>query len=342
MAVSAKLHVDESKLLMCLRHSCQHGPGGLLIQKRGILDVLEAIQPRGPAADPKQQSTWRATHARKLARILGKLSDYQFWPEGAIQASKCYLLKVLIQVLSEFKIVVGHEVFDSVTQTLEALAREGQLQEYRENAEADSCEMPRDTEMVDVDSAPSVAPPTDLISEGQDTVAAPSIATTVSQTTGRKRTANEALHGDADLAEYQQRYGGATWMELLAAVASLDKELKQEQVKSIAKDATIQSLRKKCKLLQQQRNRAKRAIGQKAMAAAKAKVKTIKRGNSSVVDTQQQSEAAGPSLEERMAIQRTGPTGDGRYLTVPSKVSLSVRRPWADLAQSFFFLFCSR
>ena len=131
--------------------------------------------------------------------------------------------------------------------------------------------------------------------------------------------------------EYQRRFGGLSWTDLLKLVMQKDKELADEKDKSKVKDEVIESLRKKGKLLQQQSRRAKSAVDklqekQRSSSAAKAypagKPADLHSGRAE----------KNLSVEQKMAIVRTGKHGTGRYLTIPGRISLGIRRNLSNVA----------
>ena len=106
-------------------------------------------------------------------------------------------------------------------------------------------------------------------------------------------------------------------MGLLKVVAEQDRKLKDSELRELARDQTINDLRKKTRLLQQSVRRKG-----KALEASKKELETCKSRKKTAAD----------SIESRLAITRTGAEGTGRYLTLTSRISLGIRRNFSNVA----------
>ena len=147
----------------------------------------------------------------------------------------------------------------------------------------------------------------------------------------RKRQLEEER--DQLVEEYQRRFGGLSWTELLKLVVDKDRQLADEKNKSKAKDEVIESLRKKGKLLQQQTRRAKTTsdkLQEKQRSSSAATAKAYPAGKPAALHSGQAEKKL--SVEQKMAIVRTGKHGTGRYLTIPARISLGIRRNLSNVA----------
>ena len=135
---------------------------------------------------------------------------------------------------------------------------------------------------------------------------------------------------------YAQLYGGHSWSDLLECIVDREDEIKRNKQTIQELTATNDKLRKKVKLLSQQSRRVGKAVVKwQAKAAAKTiKGMTPKQQTLSFHGRSKESSTARgeATIEQKMAIVRTGSDGAGRYLTVPSRISLSIRRNLSNIA----------
>ena len=344
----------QTSVLRVLKLICAGGSDGqVTVTKKGLLDLLERLQPAGPVNRPDQSANARVTYARKLSRILKSLPTLKLGKIRNDMHNEVYKVEVVKPVLDGFEIASVSEVmWDSILSTLRSCARQGSVLRHPflvdddDGSSTATPALPRSEDLQDLQDTISDGPPSgpsaasvhsevhSLDSAGPQPsqpshgfpVVGPNpmpIAPTVF-TAAKKR----KLEEKPGFKQYQQVYGGHTWTDLLHEVMSRDQalEAKQKEIKGL--NSTIQSLRQKSKTLSQTQRR----LGQ---AAAKLKDKLKwkpgepSRGKKPGTGSSSMHEA---SVEEKMAIRRTGTDGEGRYLTVQARLSLSIRRNLSNVA----------
>ncbi len=136
----------------------------------------------------------------------------------------------------------------------------------------------------------------------------------------------------AEFKNYQQAYGGFSWTDLIREIMSKDDQLDRATSKNSELTSSMDVLRKKNKLLVQQTRRIAKCVEK---WKSKAETKQTARKTTTFLhgrDTGSVKARADATIEQKMAIVRTGREGSGRYLTVPSRISLSIRRNLSNIA----------
>ena len=121
------------------------------------------------------------------------------------------------------------------------------------------------------------------------------------------------------LAEYRQEYQGSTTDDLLREIALKDHQIQSYKGEVNAKDQKIGELKHKLRL-EKQRIRRLTASNIRLQEKMKSGGKSGK-GNATNISS---------SVEQKMAIERPGKKG--RYLTIPSRASLAIRRNLSNAA----------
>ena len=138
------------------------------------------------------------------------------------------------------------------------------------------------------------------------------------------------------LDEYKQKYQHYSHDDLVREIMLHEKNCTQFREESLAKDGTRQNLQKKLKTAQQQlrrvakaKTRAKAAPKGAASASTKRRAKGQRQQHESNITLPEYLRA-----KQKLEITRTGGGQDapGRYLTVPSMVSLAVRRNLSNVS----------
>ena len=304
--------------------------------KKILLDLLERFLLRGPVGGEKQPSTSRATLSRKLSRALGKVNDSDVF-RGAWNFARSehdegtYSVDAVRAVLLDFDCVLPNDdwsdICGSLSDLLSAASVRGRQQQVNES-DAGSV----------ADSSASVLAPADVPSGLPGLAAPPSVSALTHGSAGSGRGLKRKQSGgfdcsfeDDEFKRYQHMFGAFSWSDLLKEVVQRDKDAKTQESKFLDLSSKYEELKKKNRLLTQQTRRIKKAAEKaRAKLHGSSKKQTqlkFHRRDRDGVEARKQA-----SIEEKMAIQRTGPSGSGRYLTVPSRVSLSIRRNLSNIA----------
>ena len=139
------------------------------------------------------------------------------------------------------------------------------------------------------------------------------------------------LENSSAFTEYQQLYGGHSWVDLIHELICRDKTLEEAEKQHKRDEETIRLLKGKNKnLMQSQRRIGKTAAKWKDQAKTLVKRTIGKTQKHEILHAKDSTEAK--LVDQRLSILRTGADGDGRYLTVPSRVSLAIRRNLSNIA----------
>ena len=116
--------------------------------------------------------------------------------------------------------------------------------------------------------------------------------------------------------DYSQKYGGYSWSDLLECIVDREDEIKRSRQTIQELTTTNVQLKKKVKLLSQQSRRVGKAVVKwQAKAAAKTRKGAPPQQTLSVYGRSKESSTARGeiTIEQKMAIVRTGSDGAGRY-----------------------------
>ena len=180
----------------------------------------------------------------------------------------------------------------------------------------------------DCQSAASVAPtlvdsePSELSAALTQTTETETVAT--SATSGHGSSSSSSMSTpNARIHEYLKRYSGWSWNDLVKQIAVKDAEINEQKAKVEERNGLISQLKKKVRQHQQKHRRSSTAVqGWKAKAKAKANPRVSSKASGKL--------DSDCSLEQRMAIERLG--HGKRYLTIPARASLAVRRNMSNAA----------
>ena len=146
-----------------------------------------------------------------------------------------------------------------------------------------------------------------------------------SKSSSSRLQANPRLSFTSRLEEYRSFYQRSSRDDLLKELVLKDEQLKQAEKDNKALKQRENTLSKS---LRASRQRGRRL--DKALIKAKATASKSRKPGKQTVNTP--GKIPDRSVEERMVIQRTGRDGDGRYLTVPSMISMAIRRNLTNAA----------
>ena len=178
-------------------------------------------------------------------------------------------------------------------------------------------------------SSSAAGPSTETTDEAAASLAIVSLSpsATHSGVPTRKRKATSADAVAEVLEEYRSKYASYSHDELVREILRKDRQHGELGKDTDAKDLKIKSLARKVRSTQQQLRRCQAAKASNAKGAQSAKAKSKARAKSMTLP-------AFLRVKKKMEIVRTGcqETGTGRYLTVPSRVSLAIRRNLSNVS----------
>ena len=326
----AAIEVSPGALLSFLQLSCSraNNQDNAWVSRCGILDCLERF---GPTCS-------RATLSRKLGRVLQQPAAQQ-----TLAADNCqYMLTVLPVIFSNFSmnLIGGGRKWGWIQDQMKQRARPSNAQRSVSMGGSQSTLSDLSGALGETGSGAGGALQMVSLPSPSDPAASPAsgleFEAASAGSVGEAATSTDGAHTEAassrgkrrkcpparSLDEYQRMFDGSSRDDLLQEIMLRDEQLQSERSSRKRKEAEAEASKKRLKLQQQQ---LRRVTGAKHKLAAKAKAKQAKLLSSSA--------SAEPGhLERRMAIERTGHCGTGRYLTVPSRVSLAIRRNLSNAA----------
>lgn len=350
---STELNIKGGRLATFLELSChQIDRGTVVISKSSLLDLLQKYL---------GHSQQRSSFARRLGRFIqGNSNIVQFQGRSPCEriSSVWYHIDIVPQVLRHFNLSLGDLAWALVKQRLESKSASTKsfpvvntsapdLLTESSNPElsgvvASAAETPAETrgrlkrprvehEQAELDesqqrlqiqrttsfltsSGPS---PTELQRSGSGAFSeATGLESCGASSTVGLDHASVNLDGQGDdraediLEAYKKQFAGASRDDLLKEIALRDQKLALAARDATRNDRTIGRLRHKMKLEKQRVRRHLHNLEKKSKST--------------------KAFGENETLEQRMAIARKGKTG--RYLTVPSKVSLAIRRNLSNAA----------
>ena len=334
MEPTAQVH--HHSLVRILKLVCAGGGSDpITTTKKGLLDFLERVNPKGPSSRPDQNATARAAYARKLARTLKGHPELKV---GTVQGdlhNEVYKIDVVKHVLEDFLRVFSPSSWLTLLTSIEQCAAEGNLRknpsvvgESSSTNQSPTQVLVEDLELEGLHDAPAQLYPSLPDSEGvsvvsqQDSLPVPGAQQIPFGPMKMNANKRRKLEETAGFLQYQQVYGGHTWSDLLLELMNRDQALEGQHTENKKQRDTIEKLQKKQRLLLQSQRR----IG-KAVTVWKAKAKGKALPGKACPNS-----GDAVSIEDKLSIKRTGAAGEGRYLTVPSRVSLSIRRNLSNIA----------
>eukprot|EP00435_Cladocopium_sp_Y103_P031899 s120_g8.t1 len=358
------LHISVKPTLLqnFLQLSCRRWQGGeVVIDKSSLVDLLQKVD---------GQNRDRNAIGKKLRRVLQtSFFEGNSLDSGSrVLTNTRYKVDILPEVLKHFGLRVAQVSWARIKNTLQDLANTGSLAlddslnplEPLQGADIDVHAVdvhvvanPENQIVAVGTEAESPAPIFGTESETAKSKAAPS------KRTKRRRTMPSLTHdvgqeaaeqlmpepelpepvvplpsfsssssrpaGDspieAVLQEYRQQYQGSTTDDLLREIALREEKLQKQIRENNAQRQTIQDLKQK---LRGEKQRTRRLTQYNQTLHAKVKSLGGKRGK------KQDAPSATDSVEKKMAIERHGKKG--RYLTIPSRASLAIRRNMSNAA----------
>ena len=244
--MDAAIKLSPAPVLRILRLICAgDSPDSLTVTKKGLIDLVERLQPRGPSGvqHGMGQGGARATYARKLARALHKSPELKL---GTLQGdlhNEVYQVQVVEHVLTAFGFSLPETQWQDIVVKLGSFAIDGQLKKkdvisgepiqeesiVQPLADSDSRERPRPA----APSAPSalgsesvaesniIEPTIDTRSERSSRPRAPML---MANTVKRRK-----LEESSTFIDYQQIYGGHSWVDLIHELIYRDKSLEEAE-----------------------------------------------------------------------------------------------------------------
>ena len=316
---TAMVIVSANDLLDILPRKAVRSPAGqVVVSKESLVETIQHVIALKPAEQPLRATAFPELQVHlKVAKLVG--ANHEF-----------FSLEVMRHALQGFQFFLNADEWTKVQSHLVNLASSGELivreindQKILETVESRSCLGPSQETRTKIKRERSRAGSESLdaaTNSGDAPATEHETSSSASGRPGRKR----SIESETNLDDYQRQYCSYSWMDLLREIANKDAKLvKVEQEKDI-QALQISQLRKKTKSLQQKTRRAQSTVDRQKQKLSNKTGAAIKPCEASL---------AGPqTIEQRLAIRRTGKFGDGRYLTLPSRISLAIRRNFSNVA----------
>ena len=286
-----------------------------MLSKHRLVDVVHSYllarhnsRSSESSTEPKKQSTrkrisrWLELPANNGA-CLGYIGLYDS-ASGTCVPTQQYGIRTVGSLLS----LVGARSTDSEILEMESILEQSGLEKVTLFPDPGSVVVPAMPLQADALQADAEA---DFVSTA---LVVPDVSTSSDvQPASTKRTAREAFEN------YAERYANWTREELVRELAYRDAQLESLQSDLRKQQEKEEAQTRKLRTSQQQVRR---------LAAAKAKAKAAGRQGQSETATVPDS----LRIKRKLEIQRTGKHESGRYLTVPSQVSLALRRNLSNVS----------
>lgn len=309
-----KAQLSTGNLVSVLQHvSFRTVDNSIAICKSDIMNCLDRLD-----SDSRTNAGGKETAVRTLERCLARSVFHKLEDAISSNNTESYKIDVLRIVLRDFGFVVSAPVWEATIRQLNQMTLPGR------RAQVGVCGGSSESAVDAASNADSVSLHAGLLPKpSQESLGDTARMDDASSVRSSRKRKHELL-GDEEFDMYQRDFAGYSWSDLLRQVMVRDQQIKNQDSVNKKQLVLIESLKKKNKLLGQQARRSAQT-SQRWAAKAKAKVcvKKAKGKRPPILPS---------NVDERMAIERTGAEGNGRYLTVESRISLSLRRNCSNVA----------